>query len=295
AIDVRDAHDAHVVFEAVRLNILPIIRRRLLTSERDELRSGHLYVWEEAQDDGGLLRWTDGRRWSQSRMRGDYLFYEEKVETTQEERDAKAARRAKRASDPSAVLPLPTRRKDRPSKPDGLTKQTYSVSVHLPESSESRKWHLVAYFSGSDYNRLPVIENYHYLRNIQVPHAIFRNSKLYNSRIDRFSHFSDESDNLEEQIHPNSLPLYNHSGSPVSPTVLPASTFHHPSPPTVHYDLSRPPGPNSRDRDPSLRLPPLSPDGRIPSLSHSQCAGMRRTVGYTQEDRRILDSFRIVL
>lgn len=30
---------------------------------------------------------------SQSRMRGDYLFYEEKVETTQEERDAKAARR----------------------------------------------------------------------------------------------------------------------------------------------------------------------------------------------------------
>ncbi|KAG6901182.1 hypothetical protein C0995_015682 [Termitomyces sp. Mi166 len=133
--DVRDAHDAHIVFEAVRLNILPIIRRRLLTSERDELRSGHVYVWEEAQDDGGLLRWTDGRRWSQSRMRGDYLFYEEKVETTQEERDAKAARRAKRASDPNVVLPLPTRRKDRPSKPDGLTKQTYSVSVHLPGSS----------------------------------------------------------------------------------------------------------------------------------------------------------------
>lgn len=26
-------------------------------------------------------------------MRGDYLFYEEKVETTQEEKDAKAARR----------------------------------------------------------------------------------------------------------------------------------------------------------------------------------------------------------
>jgi hypothetical protein len=98
-------------------------------------------------------------------MRGDYLFYEEKVETTQEERDAKAARRyvaassvemrrfltashrARRASDPTAVLPTPTRRKDRPSKPDGLTKQTYSVAVHLPGSNESRKWHVVAYFS----------------------------------------------------------------------------------------------------------------------------------------------------
>ena len=83
-----------------------------MASERDELASGHVYVWEEAQDDGGLLRWTDGRRWcaefanitaqanqvarSQSRMRGDYLFYEEKIETTQEERDAKAARRSVR-------------------------------------------------------------------------------------------------------------------------------------------------------------------------------------------------------
>lgn len=62
--DIRDAHDAHVVLEAVRQNILPLIKRRLLASEREQLQSGHVYVWEEAQDDGGLLRWTDGRRWS---------------------------------------------------------------------------------------------------------------------------------------------------------------------------------------------------------------------------------------
>jgi len=62
-LDIRDIHDAHVVLEAVRLNILPLLKRRLLASERDELKSGHIYVWEEAQDDGGLLRWTDGRRW----------------------------------------------------------------------------------------------------------------------------------------------------------------------------------------------------------------------------------------
>ena len=30
---------------------------------------------------------------SQSRMRGDYLYYEEKIEITAEEKDAKAARR----------------------------------------------------------------------------------------------------------------------------------------------------------------------------------------------------------
>ena len=61
--DMRDGRDAQVILEAVRLNILPLIKRRLLASERDEIQSGHIYVWEEAQDDGGLLRWTDGRRW----------------------------------------------------------------------------------------------------------------------------------------------------------------------------------------------------------------------------------------
>lgn len=93
ALHIRDVHDAHIVLEAVRRNVLPLIKRRLLASERDQLQSGHVYVWQEAQNDGGLLRWTDGRRWSQSRMRGDHLFYEEKIEITQEERDAKAARR----------------------------------------------------------------------------------------------------------------------------------------------------------------------------------------------------------
>lgn len=87
---------------------------------------------------------------SQSRMRGDYLFYEEKIETTQEERDAKAARRARRASDPNAIVPPPIRRKDRPAKPNGLTKQTYSVTVHIPGEAEPRKWHVVAYFSVRD-------------------------------------------------------------------------------------------------------------------------------------------------
>lgn len=62
-LDVRDVHDAQIVLEAVRREMLPIVRRRLLSNEREELKSGHVYVWEEAQDEGGLLRWTDGRRW----------------------------------------------------------------------------------------------------------------------------------------------------------------------------------------------------------------------------------------
>lgn len=57
--------------------------------------------------------------------------------------------RARRAADPLA-LALPTnRRKDRPNRPNGLTKQTYSALVYLPGSSHPRKWHVVAYFTVS--------------------------------------------------------------------------------------------------------------------------------------------------
>ncbi|KAI8992701.1 Gti1/Pac2 family-domain-containing protein [Trametes punicea] len=179
ALHLRDARDAHIVFEAVRLGILPLITRRLTASEREQLSSGNVFVWEEAEHKqvGGLERWTDGRRWSQSRMRGDYLFYEEKIETTPEEKEAKAARRARRTLDPFAAPPAPIRRQDRPSKPDGLTKQTYSTHVHIHRGEPPRKWHIVAYFSGDDYTRLPVVENYEYLRNIRVPEGIFTSAK----------------------------------------------------------------------------------------------------------------------
>ena len=62
-VDLRDANDAHIVFEAVRLGLLPLIKRRLTSDERDQLSSGNVFVWEEAEHKGGLERWTDGRRW----------------------------------------------------------------------------------------------------------------------------------------------------------------------------------------------------------------------------------------
>jgi len=83
-----------VVFEAVRLGILPILDRRLSAAERDALRPGYVFVWEEGEHKQGLERWTDGRRWSQSRLRNEFLYYDEKIAISQEEREMKAARRA---------------------------------------------------------------------------------------------------------------------------------------------------------------------------------------------------------
>ena len=69
-LHVRDARDAHTVFEAARQGLLKPVERRLNEIERSMfIRSGAVFVWEESEDDLGLKRWTDGRVWSQSRMR----------------------------------------------------------------------------------------------------------------------------------------------------------------------------------------------------------------------------------
>ncbi|KAF7369332.1 hypothetical protein MVEN_00261500 [Mycena venus] len=176
ALHIRDITDVHRVLEAVRLNILPLIKRRLASHERAQLQSGNVFVWEESEYDDGLVRWTEGRRWSQSKMRGDCLFYEEKIETTEAEKQAKALRRAMRASDSSEPIPVPPKRKDRPAKADGLIKQTYSVTVQIPGAVRPKKWHVVAYFSARDSSRLPVVEDYDYLRNIRIPDGVFLGS-----------------------------------------------------------------------------------------------------------------------
>ncbi|KAG8961999.1 hypothetical protein FRC03_004733 [Tulasnella sp. 419] len=190
-LHIRNANDAHTLFEAVRLGKLPIVRRRLSPTER-ELQSGEVFVWEEASYKGGLERWTDGRKWSQSRMREPFLFYEEKVMPSREEKDAKAARRARKSSDPSSPVdrlsPTPSsssassvapfRRQDRPTKIKGLTKQTYSAYVTPPGSTAPpKKWHLTAYFCTTDYHELPVVTQDSILRNIVVPKGVYVTGK----------------------------------------------------------------------------------------------------------------------
>ncbi|KAJ7726528.1 Gti1/Pac2 family-domain-containing protein [Mycena metata] len=296
SLHLRDVTDAHRVLEAVRRHTLPLIRRRLVSHERAQLKSGNVFVWEEAEDsdEGGLVRWTEGRRWSQSRMRGDYLFYEEKIETTQEEKQAKAARRANKASDLAASLPAPPRRKDRPSKVDGLTKQTYSVTVRMPGSPTTRKWHIVAYFSASDYTRLPVIENYDYLRDIRVPDGIFTSNRTAGGNADLFPSYSDEFDSTRGSHSPVS-PSFE-LRDPMLPPFYRRSASAEPSlrlPPPISVP---------RETNPRVRLPPLSSIGyhspRPPLPSHHSTTSSPNAASRARrspEDRRILDSFRVVL
>ncbi|OCH89382.1 hypothetical protein OBBRIDRAFT_813202 [Obba rivulosa] len=312
ALHLRDARDAHIVFEAVRLNILPLITRRLTANEREALGSGNVFVWEEAEHkQGGLERWTDGRRWSQSRMRGDYLYYEEKIETTPEEKEAKAARRARRTLDPFAYQPTPTRRQDRPSKPNGLTKQTYSTHVRVHPSELPRKWHIVAYFSGDDYTCLPVVENYENLRNLRIPEGIYATTKGNLTRItttvntgESHEHSQLNADRSEWSPAPWSLPSHSpgHTGPHSSDRPLSSSsssstsTILHSSGPYVV--TRRPLTPSAPSALPRLATfiptnslsPHTQTTGTSPSgTSHTSYSPL------TAEDRRALNSFRVVL
>lgn len=69
-LHVRDTRDAQTVLEAVRRGLLKPVSRRLNEMERSMyIQSGSIFVWEESDDELGLKRWTDGKMWSQSRMR----------------------------------------------------------------------------------------------------------------------------------------------------------------------------------------------------------------------------------
>lgn len=71
---IRSVTDAHMIFYAVREGRLRMVTRRLDADERAALCSGCVYAWEERGPNTeitgiGIERFTEGRRWSASRVR----------------------------------------------------------------------------------------------------------------------------------------------------------------------------------------------------------------------------------
>ncbi|KZV92178.1 hypothetical protein EXIGLDRAFT_675436 [Exidia glandulosa HHB12029] len=185
-LHLRDARDAQVVLEAVRLGILQIVSRRLNDAERSAyIRSGSVFVWEESDDELGLKRWTDGRFWSQSRMREPFLFYEERVnDRVPNEPRTRAGSNAEtfRFVDSQASIPTAG---GRASTTPGLIKQTYSAFVHnTGPGAKPRKWHLTAYLTYADVSTLPTIDLDPTLRAIIIPPSMYRSAKARSRQVD---------------------------------------------------------------------------------------------------------------
>lgn len=107
-IRIRSTQDAHKIFFAIQQKLLQMVTRRLDADERQALKSGCIYAWEERGPHSeitglGIERFTEGRRWSPSRVRDvsdrttisatafcltacfqEFLFYYEKYSPTPE-------------------------------------------------------------------------------------------------------------------------------------------------------------------------------------------------------------------
>lgn len=217
------------------------------------------------------------------------------------------------------------RRQDRPTKPNGLTKQTYSTYIYPPNAEAPRKWHIVAYFfvrnypifnnsfqtwhvQDNEYTLLPIIDNYEYLRNVKVPNGIFFSSKgmirtahpefqdNYNSYKDRNSSLSSPTDSYSPVSSPTSD---GHSdGTDWSTAYYSQSTTRSSTPARPHVQRAA--------TNPSVTLPRLSALGSfLPHAGSSSNVSHGNLYAYNQkqtsyrslspEDRRALDTFRVVL
>lgn len=156
---VRTPADAIILFEACRLGLLPRVQRRLSEKERQSIKSGSVFVWDERE--AGMRRWTDGKSWSASRVSGSFLTYRE-----MEGKRGGSGFAAPLAASRAGKTPESTRGSDSDLelggggggggedgpdgyryKPDGLMKQSFSITT-----SNGNHLHLISYYSRSHPN-----------------------------------------------------------------------------------------------------------------------------------------------
>ncbi|KAF9110535.1 hypothetical protein BGX27_006218 [Mortierella sp. AM989] len=107
--------------EPCRLGHLARVHRRLSDIERQSVRSGSVYCFDERE--AGMRRWTDGKGWSPSRVTGSFLTYRE-LDDSQGNHTGKNVYRDK-----------------------GLLKQSFSITT-----SDNQKLHLISYYTNDDVN-----------------------------------------------------------------------------------------------------------------------------------------------
>lgn len=143
--NVRTPGDAIILFEACRQGLLPRVQRRLSEKERQSIRSGSVFVWDERE--AGMRRWTDGKSWSASRVSGSFLTYRE-MEGKRGGGFPSAQKRGNSKDGNKDTGSDADMADDGPDgyryKPDGLMKQSFSITTQ-----SGQHLHLISYFARS--------------------------------------------------------------------------------------------------------------------------------------------------
>lgn len=174
---VRTPADAIKLFEACRLGLLPRVQRRLSEKERQSIRSGSVFVWDERE--AGMRRWTDGKSWSASRVSGSFLTYRE-MEGKRGSGFGNSRRSNGRTPDSGRYSD-----EDPDGEPegyrykaDGLMKQSFSITT-----SQGQHLHLISYYSRPQHNtpELPQPTSDASLRHIVPAKGMYPESSLHDS------------------------------------------------------------------------------------------------------------------
>ncbi|KAF2088547.1 hypothetical protein K490DRAFT_23981, partial [Saccharata proteae CBS 121410] len=141
---VRTPADAIILFEACRTGHLPRVQRRLSEKERQQIKSGSVFVWDERE--AGMRRWTDGKSWSASRVSGSFLTYREMEGKRGGNGFSAPVQKKSNGSRSENGSGKGDSDEDGPDgyryKPDGLMKQSFSITTHT-----GQHLHLISYYS----------------------------------------------------------------------------------------------------------------------------------------------------
>lgn len=190
---VLSPNDALILLEAARQRLIPKITRRLKDHERQLIKPGSIFIWDEKE--AKMRRWTDGRSWSASRVTGAFLTYREMEATSNSSPSPDYEGFGGKTSpimDSSSA--------DFRYKPDGLIKQSFSLTT-----LKGDKLHLISYTTAKDFstskflNKTP--SNDAVLKDIKIPKDIYPQHAFLDSK-------SDESVYNKGNVSPLSSPNY---------------------------------------------------------------------------------------
>lgn len=227
---VRTPADAIKLFEACRLGLLPRVQRRLSEKERQSIRSGSVFVWDERE--AGMRRWTDGKSWSASRVSGSFLTYREMEGKrgggfgTSSRRSAGKTPDSGRGSDDMSDDGEPDGYR---YKADGLMKQSFSITT-----SQGQHLHLISYFSRPHPSEpeLPQPSSDPSLRHIVPVKGMYPESSMNDQPVPATTRTPMASYTHPPPPHPGYHPQYTqqpYPGWPPSPMA---------TPPYSHYTVS---------------------------------------------------------
>lgn len=158
---VLSPNDALILLEASRQRLIPKITRRLRDHERQLIKPGSIFIWDEKE--AKMRRWTDGRSWSASRVTGAFLTYREMEAISGSPTPSNGV---------GGTSPRMDNAADFRYKPDGLIKQSFSLTT-----LQGDKLHLISYTTTKDFstskflNKTP--SNDHVLKDIKIPKDVY--------------------------------------------------------------------------------------------------------------------------